>query len=120
MPLIVDIPPKSQLPEGGSPAGDAAYLAWRDAYLERASELLWARHWHDAPHYGVPAGWQLDAYLFDALRGSLPLFGRDSDPVTYSHRLRFLAVALRTRRRAVLTASARCLELHRDGARRSQ
>jgi hypothetical protein len=119
MALIVELPAKSELPEGGTPADDRAYLEWRDGYLSLASEQLWARHWHNASHYRLPAGWQLDAHLYVALRGSLPLFGRESDPITYQHRLRFLGIALRTRRRDVLTHAARYVESFTDAAGRA-
>ena len=109
MAFIVDVPepaPRSVLPTGGAPADDDAYLAWRSSYLDHINGVAMALGWHQIPEWGAdPAtAHRFDAELYDALGGSLPLF---SEPINYSHRLRFLGVALKTRRRDVLAHASR-------------
>lgn len=111
---IPDEPPRSVLPPGGSPRGDAEYLAWRDATLDRAADLTIARRWHEAletlPTL-TPA--RFDSRLFAAVHDA-PLL---AERFTYSHRLRYLAVALETRRAEVEAAAWRIIT---DGFGRSE
>jgi hypothetical protein len=107
--FIVDVPepaPRSALPAGGAPADDAAYLAWRNDYLDYVNGVAIALGWHDVPEWPADpvTAHRLDAELYDALGGVLPLF---NEPINYSHRLRFLGVALRTRRRDVASHACR-------------
>jgi hypothetical protein len=101
---IPDAPPRSDLPGGGSPRDDAAYLAWRTAFLDRAVDLHIARAWHgwlDVPATLDP--FRFDSALFDALVNT-PLF---HSATLYQHRLRFLAIALRTQRSRVESLARR-------------
>jgi hypothetical protein len=107
--FIVDVPepaPRSALPAGGAPPDDAAYLVWRSAYLDYVNGVALALGWHETPEWGGDpvAAYRFDAELYEVLGGDLPLF---HEPINYSHRLRFLGVALRTRRRDVLHHACR-------------
>src|SRR5215831_5047318 len=96
-------PPKSVLPPGGTPANDAAYLAWREETLQRADDQLFAKWWHEALDHVlgmVELRAVFDERLLSALHGTLPLWGA-MDRLTYQHRLRFLGIAFRDRRRDV-------------------
>jgi hypothetical protein len=108
--------PRSVQPAGGSPADDAAYLEWREVFLERSSERHWLRLWHEAPDAPDPCPpWTLDRELYRRLGGEMPLFG-GSAPVTYNHRLRWLAIAYRDRRRALTREAERIVSEHADDA----
>lgn len=113
MSLIIkpqDTPPRSELPGGGSPRDDADYVSWRTVFLDRAADLHIARAWHaslDTPH--ALDAFRFDSLLFDAL-DEAPLFRL---PTIYQHRLRFLAIALRTRRDLVESLARR---ITTDGA----
>jgi hypothetical protein len=96
-PMHLEHEDRSELPLGGSPADDRAYLAWRDQVLGEALDRHVLRHWHrwsDEPFDWPP--WRFDAALFAGLEGRL-----FRDPIISNHRLRALAVALKTRRRKV-------------------
>ena len=107
MALVVDLPPeepRSVLPGGGSPADDKAYLAWRDAFLIVVADR-WS--WHGCDHHPPRIeGWRLDGWLYRRLSDN----GLFDSMTNYSHRLRYLAICYRDRRRELLRAAASFVE----------
>ena len=110
VPHEIPMPRERQgLPPGGSPATDAAWVAWREEFLARAAERQVVRRWHEA--IDAPPrldSWRFDRTVFDALSAA-PLFA-GSDPMVPRVRLRFLGVWLRDRRKDVLRAAQRFVD----------
>lgn len=104
MPNIHDMipgldPPKSAMPAGGKPSDDAAYRAWREAFVERENARVLDRYdWRFdmVAVMGLIAAWKLDLFIFNALSGPLQF-----EWYTYSHKQRHLAIALRDQRQRV-------------------
>lgn len=116
--VLVSDPLKSTMPLGGSPTDDAAYMAWKDAFLQAADDLIFTRYWHEALDHVlgiVELRAVFDEQLWQALQGPLPLFGT-RDVVNYQHRLRFLAIALRDHRKEVVAAAERIRDQHLGNA----
>lgn len=117
MPLTVPPPTQeksSTLTPGGCPADDAAYERWRDGVLWRHADALVLRHWHTFDLLSLLPSWRFDDLLIAALDDH-PLFGADSHALhlNYSHKRRYLAVALKRDPKRLARLAARILDQHR-------
>jgi hypothetical protein len=113
---------RSDLPPGGSPADDAAYLDWARNVTDAAvrawmdSRSGWGR---ELPRVGRnPVNmWQLSTHLFKWLIGwNFP----SGEGPTNNHRVRMLAVQLKYRRLEMELEAARYLAEKIDEAEQAQ
>ena len=102
--------PRSELPAGGSPADDRAYLQWLDRYAESIN-IYWTDIYvirnNRLPRRDPLDAGRLSTHLFTAIGGC-----RTFDRWTYQHELRLIAIAYRDHRRRVV----RQAELYAAGA----
>jgi hypothetical protein len=107
---------RSELPPGGGPAQDKAFLAWLNETCETANREHLDACFRDLPDAELVTTWQLTGHLYKWLIGCT--FPEGHGP-TWNHRIRFVAVQFDLRRTAIEAETHTYLRGLRDDSGRT-